>query len=159
MAHLLTRTAINAPPNVVFAALSDFQTAPQRVTGITRVEMLTTGPVGKGTRFRETRRMFGKEASETMTVVQWDPPREYALEAASCGCHYHSTIACTPDGSGTSVSMTFVARPLTFMAKLFWPLGRLMIGSCRKMIEKDLTDIKNSIESGGAQAAPSAQPA
>jgi len=54
---------IAAPPMRVFAAASDFRNAPQRIHGIKKVEMLSTGPVGVGTRFKETRVLFKKEAT------------------------------------------------------------------------------------------------
>jgi hypothetical protein len=148
----MARTLIHAPPAVVFNAVSDFANSPQRISGIKAVEILTPGPVGKGTRFRETRMMFGKQASETMTVADWNPPRSYTLECQSCGCHYRFTVACAPDGASphTAVEMSFESQPVTFMAKLFSPLGKLMMGACRKAFEKDIADLKRSVEAPSA---------
>ena len=106
--------------------------------------------------------MFGKQASEVMTVTQWDPPRSYTLEASSCGCHYTSVVSCRPDASNpgtTQAEITFDARPLTFMAKLFSPLGKLMMGACRKAFEKDMSDIKRALESRSSAGSADAQPA
>jgi len=159
MPNLIARAVINAPPATVFAALSDFANAPQRVSGIKAVDMLTQGAVGKGTRFRETRVMFGTQASEIMNVIDWDPPRSYTLECHSCGCTYTSTITCAPEegrSSATVVEMSLESRPVTFMAKLFSPLGKLMMGACRKAIAKDIADVKRSLEApaspGGSAA-------
>jgi carbon monoxide dehydrogenase subunit G len=161
MPHVAVQTRIHAPPNVVFSAITDFANAPRRITGIEAVQMLTDGPVGKGTRFRETRIVFGKQASETMTVTAWDPPRSYTLGCQSCGCEYSFTLACqgdARDAGATIVDATIDARPMTFLARLFSPLSRLMMGSCRKAFEKDLDDLRRSIESGPASAG-AAQPA
>ena len=51
---------VDAPPEVVFAHASDFRRAPEFITAIAKMEILTSGPVGAGTRFRETRMMFGR---------------------------------------------------------------------------------------------------
>jgi hypothetical protein len=144
---------VSSSSDEVFALMSDFPNAPSRISGITRVEMLTEGRVGKGTRFRETRTMFGREQTETMEVVEWNPPSHYVLQANSCGCLYRFKVSCTPDGNGTMVQMTFQATPLTFMAKLFSPLGKLMSGMCRKAMEKDLNDIERSLNGPVGQLA------
>jgi hypothetical protein len=149
--HAKISHRIAAPHDRVFAMMSDFANAPSRITGIARCEMLTTGPVGKGTRFRETRKMFGREQTETMEVVEWNPPSHYTLEANSCGCLYRFTISCEPDrgmggdSNATIVQASFEGKPLTFMAKLFSPLGKLMSGMCRKALQKDLEDIERSL--------------
>ena len=147
----------NAPPNVVWAVLTDLENAPQRISAIKRLEILTKGPVGKGTRWRETRIMFKREATEKMEITEWNPPRSYTVEANSCGAHFKSTITCEHDpnaAGGTLVTFTMMTKPLTFMAKLMSPLGVLMKGACVKAFEKDLDDLKRSVESG-----PAAQPA
>ena len=46
---------IAAPSERVFAALTDLDNAPKLLSGIGEVQLLTPGPLGKGSRFRETR--------------------------------------------------------------------------------------------------------
>lgn len=146
MGQFVFETQINAPVEKVFALISDIRSAPQRVTAIKKVEVLTDGPIGVGTRFKETRVMFGKEATETMEFTAFDPPRSYTVTAYSCGNHYESTFRCAPEGQGTKVTMTFVCTPKTFFAKLFSPLGKLMSGMIRKCVMKDLEDLAKAAE-------------
>ena len=144
--HLQIDTFVNAPPERVFALATDFEHAAERVSAIVRMEMLTDGPVGLGTRFRETRVMFKREATEEMTVVEWEPPLRYVLGAESCGSRYRSELRCTPEGEGTRFSMSFEAEPQTFFAKV---MGFLMKGMIKKMGEmclKDLEDIGRAAE-------------
>jgi carbon monoxide dehydrogenase subunit G len=150
---------IAAPPARVFAAASDFQNAPQRIRGIERVEMLTSGPVGVGTRFKETRVMFKKEATEEMEVTAFDPPRSYTLGCESCGCRYSTVLRFTPKDAGTDVSFTFEAVPLTSIAKVMSFLMKPMIKSSLKMIARDLDDLKASLEGPAASGAAAATPA
>ena len=46
---------IEAPVEKVFALFTDFAKLDQRIDGIKKLELLTSGPIGKGTQFRETR--------------------------------------------------------------------------------------------------------
>jgi len=139
---------VAAPPEAVFRAASDFPRAAGRIRAILKIEMLTEGPVGRGTRFRETRKMFGREASEVMEVIEFDPPRRYLLGAESHGCRYRTEFAFEPRDGGTGMRMTFGAEPLTFFAKvmsvLMRPMMKLMVRECGK----DLDDLKASVESG-----------
>lgn len=139
---------VDAPPEAVFRVASDFAKAPERIRGIVKVEMLTNGPVGKGTRFRETRKMFGREATETMEVTEFEPPRRYVLGAESHGCRYRAELAFEPQGGGTRMRMIFGAEPLTFFAKVMSVLMRPMMKKMVAECGRDLDDIKQSVESG-----------
>ena len=140
---------IAAPPERVFAAASNFGNAASTIEGILRVEVLTDGPVGVGTRFRETRKMFGKEATVEMTVAEFEPPRRYLLLAEENGCRYRSELRFVPDGQGTSVTMTCAGEPLTFFAKVMTFVMKPMLKSMSKLIAKDLADLKRSLEAAG----------
>jgi len=137
---------IAAPPERVFELAADFRGAPERLSGVTKMEILTDGPIGVGTRVRETRVMFKREATEEMVITAFDPPRSYTVEAESHGSHYDSVLTVEPNGSGSTVKMVFEATPLTFMGKLMSFLMRPMIKSMAKLIDRDLEDIKTAAE-------------
>jgi hypothetical protein len=63
---------------------TDLDGAAERVDGIQKLEKLTDGPVGLGTRFRETRRMFRKEAAEEMEFTAFEPGRSYGVCCDAC---------------------------------------------------------------------------
>jgi len=142
--------AINAPADRVFSIASDIPGAANTIKAITAIEMLTPGPVGVGTRWKETRLMFGKSATETMEVTAFDPPRSYTVEAKSCGAHYVSIITVSPRAAGSEMRMTFTATPITATAKLFSFMNFFMAGMVRKCFEADLKDIKAAAESAPA---------
>lgn len=137
---------INAPIERVFALCSDFANAPASIPGITRVEMLTPGPVGVGTKFKETRKFGGSEATEQMEVTSFSPPTGYTLACDSHGTDYVSTFRFEPAGAGTRVSLDFSATPRTLGAKLLSPLGWLMMGMVKKCIDDDLKALKAAAE-------------
>ncbi len=133
--------------DAVFEKAANFERAADWSRGILKVEMLTEGPIGAGTRFRETRRSMNKETSEEMAVSAFKPNQSYTVSSHSMGVAYTSILHFNEDGNGTLVEMDFQSRPLTLLAKLFSPLARLMIGSMKKCMEGDLEDLKKAVES------------
>ncbi len=152
MSNFSISRVLPGAPERVFQILTDFPNAAKNIGGIERVEMLTEGPVGPGTRFRETRVFMKKEATEEMEVVGWDPPRSYTLGAFSCGCDFRTQVSFVPEGDGTRVTMDFESTPRTLAAKLSAPLGALMMGPMKKCIEQDLIDAGNALGGGAATA-------
>ena len=137
---------INAPLDRVFDVFTDLRAAAERVGGIESVEVLTDGPFAVGTRWKETRKMMGKLATETMWISAVEVNRSYTAEAESCGTHYTSTYTFEESDGGTLVTMSFAGRPVTLLAKLMSPLGCLMAGMIRKMLVKDLDDLAGVCE-------------
>src|SRR5690554_3078723 len=138
MAGFSIQTRIAAPIEAVFALASDFAGAAGHIKGIKKVEMLTPGPVGVGTRFRETREMFGKDATEEMEVTAFDPPRSYTLGCHSCGAKYATTFRFEAEGDATQLVCDFEATPATWWAWLFKPLAGLMMGAVKKCVQQDI---------------------
>lgn len=131
----------------VWAVMTDIEASAEVITGITGVERLDGGDgFGVGTRWRETRVMFGREASEEMEVVE---VREHAydVEAVHGSTTYRSTMTVEPDGDGSRISMTFGAEQRGLMARaMAATVGRLAAGSTRRAIEQDLADIARAAE-------------
>ena len=147
MAELSISRTIPALRSEVFSRLSNFPEAADTISAITAVEMLTEGEVGVGTRFKETRVVFGREATEEMKVTAFDPPRSYTLEAESHGAHYVSTFTLVEAADGTEVTLVFQATPLTLMAKIMSFLMKPMLKSVMAECAKDLEDVARSLES------------
>lgn len=150
MKQIVVKEAIDAPPERVFEILTDLEHAAGRVKAIKKLDVLTPGKVGKGTRFRETRVMFGQEATEEMEITAFDPPRGYTTEARSHGCHYVSVLTVRAGDAGSVVEMTFGATPTSLMTKLMMPLMWFMSNACRKAMRQDLADLKAFAERGEA---------
>jgi hypothetical protein len=132
----------------MWAMASDFANASGRIKAITKVEMLTSGPVGVGTRFREWR---GRQNVD-MEIAAWSPPRSYALRGYAMGTEFMSEIRCVPDSPGTRLEMEIHVRPQTFGAKLLSPLVALMTKVMVKSCTKDLADIAAAAEAAGERS-------
>lgn len=158
MKPLICTHRSSASPGRVWAVASDFADAAGRITAITKVEIVTPGPIGSGTRFREWR---GRQVVD-MEIVSWSPPRSYSLRGYAMGTEFTSEIRCIPDDSGTRLEMEVHVRPRTFGAKLLSPLISLMSKMMVKSCAKDLRDLATAAERDAngerGKAAPRAVP-
>ncbi|WNZ06820.1 SRPBCC family protein [Streptomyces sp. 11x1] len=132
----------------VWEAVTDLGGMDRMLSGVMRVEVLTDGGFGVGTRWRETRRMFGTDATEEMWVTVSEPPERYVVEAESHGSRYVSEWVLRADGPGaTTIVTTFSARPTGtvagLLARIMGPLGARAV---RKAIAKDLDDVAGWVE-------------
>jgi carbon monoxide dehydrogenase subunit G len=139
-------TNIAAPPDTVFALLTDVARWPQTIRGVEAVEFLTGGgPVRIGTRFRETRTMFGRKATEEMTVAEIAPHR-LVLTAENHGTRYVATHTIEPAVGGSRLVLGFEGVPVSLIARMFGVIGVLFAGALRHQLEADLADLKAAAE-------------
>jgi len=159
MAQFTLNKYIEAPREVVFDAALDLHSASKNIRGIEKLEVLSEGPIGLGTRFRETRIMFKKEATEVMEITVFERPSRYAFKAESHGCKYLTNYDLVQEGAGTKLVMVFTAEPQTFFGKVMAIVFSFMVKSCMREMEKDLDDLKAVIEGRtprAGEASPSA---
>ncbi|HWS57844.1 MAG TPA: SRPBCC family protein [Actinotalea sp.] len=141
-----------APPSV-WAVLTDLDRAAEVLTGVDRVERLSGDGYQVGTRWRETRTMMGRSASEEMVVTAVEPGRSTTVEADAVGVHYRTafTLAPLPEG-GTRVTMVFSGSPVepTAFQRLTWRLfGAWGLRMSAKAMRQDLADIAAAAERSG----------
>ncbi len=141
---------IAATPEEVWQVITDIENSKNVVSGIMDIEILepATGPSIKGMKWRETRMMFGKEATEVMWITHADAPDFYDTRAESHGAVYTTRVAVEATADGSRLTMTFEGQPVKFGAKVMWALtGWMMKGPMKKAITQDLADIKAAVES------------
>lgn len=140
---------VAAPAERTWLVATDLDRAADVIRGIDRLERLDGGgDLRVGTRWRETRTMMGKQATEEMVVTAVEPGRSYTVEADSRGAHYVSTITVTPLGADRCrISMAFRGEPDSTVGKvLAATVGRLAAGPTRKALRQDLDDIAAAAE-------------
>src|SRR5687768_2543408 len=85
---------IRAPKEAVWKTITDIKNAPNRISGIQKVEVLEQPPSGVvGLKWRETRTMFGKSATEVMWITKAVENSYYETRAESHGAIYHSRMS------------------------------------------------------------------
>lgn len=149
---------VHAPIDRVFEIITDLEGSAETIRGIEEAEVLTDGPIGVGTRWRETRVMFGKRATEEMEITAFEPPnggREggYIAEAHSHGSHYVTPVTVVDQGDGTTkVSIEFQCHPQSIIAKLMMKVfGDKLKGYVCDPLQEDLLDIKRAAEAEAQQ--------
>ena len=143
-----TSVYVEAPPAVVFTALSDIDRWKNWLPGLVAVEKLTPGPFGPGTEWRETRKMFGKEAAEHFRVTRCEPPSRVDLvvdgsKGSSKRGEYVFTYELVPDRGGTNVELTGDIR----MPGIWGLFTGMFVKSFKKACHKDLEALKQHLES------------
>lgn len=143
---------IAAPPSAVWRVLTALDEAPTTLRGVKAVERLDGTGYEVGTRWRETRVMFGQSATEEMQVAEVDPERRTVVVSESRGARYRTVFDLTPSAGGTDLSVEFSGEsgPLGAFAQLamtvFAPLAKR---ATRKALEQDLADIAAAAERAG----------
>ncbi len=144
----LSRT-VNAPAAVVWATITDMDAWTTVISGITSVERLDDGTTfDVGTSWRETRTMFGKEATEDMAVTELVEGESYVVEADSNGAHYRSVFTVEADGNDVStIRMTFAGEPKGVVSQVMAAtIGRLFMPATRKVMQVDLDELAAAAE-------------
>ena len=141
-----------AAPADVWAVMTDIEGSAETLSGVTRIERLDDGTgFGVGTRWRETRVLFGKEASEEMEVTAVDEGHRYTVEAHNRGTDYVSDMIVEPAADGAVLRMTFGAKQAGRFSKLMAKtVGKAFEGATRKALQQDLDDIAAAAEARSA---------
>lgn len=140
---------IHAPREKVWEIATDFDNIVENISAITAAEVLEKPQEGlKGLKWQETRIMFGKEATETMTISDVSDGYWYETKAENCGTIYTSRLELKEIQSDTEISLSFSGQPVSLYARLFSFMGFFFNGAIRKAFQADLSDIKRIAESG-----------
>lgn len=151
MDHTITLTQhVNAPAEKVWAVISDIPGSASTLSGVKSIELMSLGPYGEGTRWKETRTMMGKSETVEMWVSKADPPRSTTVKAVQGKADYTSRMTLTDRDGGTDLTMTFGATMInpSRMNKLAMALfGKLGMRATHKALAKDLAEIAAKAES------------
>jgi carbon monoxide dehydrogenase subunit G len=141
---------VNAPAEKVWAVISDIPGSATTLSGIDSIQMLSDGPYGEGTRWKETRTMMGRSETVEMWVAQAEPPRSTTVKAVQGGADYTSRFTLAERDGGTDLTVTFGAeiRNPSRMGKLAMALfGKLGMRITSRALARDLADIAAKAES------------
>ncbi len=139
---------IAAPNDRVWSIITDFENCARTISGIKEIKVLNRPDNGiVGLKWQETREMFGKDATETMWITDAEDGRFYQTRAENHGAIYVSRMSVEPEGDGCVLTMSFNGSAQTIFARVMMALtGWMMTGPMKKLIQKDLDDIKLAAE-------------
>jgi carbon monoxide dehydrogenase subunit G len=140
---------VASAPDKVFRLATDIDRFGEWMPGFVRVERLTEGPTRAGSKWRETRKMFGHEATEEFEVTAIDAPRSLDLfvdgtkgSTKKGEFRFRHLFQPSPAG-GTRIVLSGEVSKMGCAGSVF---GFLFGGMFRKMVAKDLAALKVWIE-------------
>ena len=132
-------------PDRVYAALTDLEGIRSWIRGFVRLEQVAGHGFEVGTAWLETRKIFGREATEHFEVTAMEPPKRIVLrvdgrKGSSKRGEYLYDYHIEPDADGSVVHLHGEIRDLGRFGGL---LGRLMVGPYKQACVKDLVALRD----------------
>lgn len=138
---------INESKEKVWSVISDIENSKKNISGIKKIEILEKGTPFKGLKWRETREMFGKEATEIMWIHECEEFQFYNVRAESHGSKYFTNFYLEEHTGTTNLTMEFTAEIMSPTAKLInFLMGWIFKKATIEALQEDLNDIKKVVE-------------
>ena len=148
MATIEFRVQINAPPEAVFAYLSDLEKHPEW-SHCMEINKTSEGPIGVGATYASKGKNFGITANETVEVTEHRPSERFAWRTTGgLGMQFGWSFAMRPQEGGTLLIEQF-EPPSGLLAGM---IGKLAEPPTRKAMQEGLANIKERLEGGQAPA-------
>lgn len=140
---------IEASPEDVWRILTDLDNAKGMLPGVIEIERLEGPAYDVGTRWKETRRVFGVAASEVMEVTHVDPCRSTTVQAENRGVIYTTEFHLIPGDRFTVLSMSLLGemRSTSRVSRALMALSKpLTLAATKRAIARDLDAIAHVAE-------------
>ncbi|MEU4239145.1 SRPBCC family protein [Actinoplanes sp. NPDC026619] len=148
MSTVAVTRLIEAPVASVWQVFTDLGRRCDWLSAVLRIEVLTDGPFGAGTAWRETRRMAdGGEVTEEFHVSSCEIPDRFVVTSPGIGADYKMTYSFVPVVAGRHRGGTMVtvvqdggatAPAGRFLALIF---GGLAAETAEGALRRDLNDL------------------
>ena len=136
---------VDASVERVFARFTDIESTASRVAGIKKLEMLTTGPFGLGSRWRETREVLGRLDTAEMEVTAYQRNRTYTITHHKLGAKIDAVFTFTPEDAGTCVGIEFHLEGPGMPPGLLAPIEWAIAARVREVLSNDLGNLAESV--------------
>ena len=140
------RIEIDRRPEEVFAYLDQPERHGEWQQQIVSASVEGGGPVGAGTRVRETRKIGRREQDTSYEVTEHEPPRRSSFRGTVGPVRAVGTVTVDPVGDGSksrvTIELDLVGQGL---GRLLAPLARMQ---ARKEVPRSQQQLKARLESG-----------
>lgn len=143
--ELTVSREIAAPVARVWSVITDLDATTATLSGVIAVERTAGEGYEVGTAWRETRVVFGRQATEEMVVAEVEAPRRTVVRSEARGARYATEFVLSELGPArTGLTVTFSGEQtggglLGRIAEfVLGPVGRTV---SRRMLTQDLIDI------------------
>ena len=148
MSTVAVTRLVEAPVRDVWRVFTDLRSRCEWLSTVIEVELMTPGPFGAGTVWRETRTMAdGTEITEEFRVRECVVPERFVVESPGIGAEYRISYTFVPvtEGRHTGATMVTVVQDGTptapagrFLALVF---GGLAARTVEGALRRDLDDL------------------
>jgi len=153
MATMEFQTQISAPPEEVFAYLSDLEKHPEW-SHCMEIKKTSEGPVGVGASYRSKGKNFGITANDTVEVTEHQPNVRFGWRTTGAmGMKFGWSFELQPKEGGTLLIERF--EPPSGLAGSI--IGLAARSSTRKAMQEGLANIKEKLE-GSQRGSPGQGP-
>lgn len=102
------RTArLAAPPEEVFAYVSDLDTLAEWQSGVTSAHQTSDGGMRAGATAEVTREMMGQRIVAPLLVTAYEPPRQLGIASEVSGVQADATLELAPADGGAATDLSF----------------------------------------------------
>ena len=139
---------IKAPKEKVWMVITDIENSANTISGIDKIEIVNQPKdTVVGLKWKETRTIFGKSATETMWITEATENNYYKTRAESNGAIYQTILKLSEKENTTFLTMEFSTEAISLKGKIMaFIFGRMLNKTMKKLIKKDLIDIKTTVE-------------
>ena len=139
MAKTSRSTELAKPPEEVFPYLFEPDLVPRWTTGLDSYERLDSGPLGKGSSFRQRLEVSGQRIDAELKVTAHDPPRHAVAATEIRGIDVISTYDLQPAAGGTRLTQTVEAKGGGLKGRVLIPVIQPHL---ERKLEADLAALK-----------------
>jgi uncharacterized protein YndB with AHSA1/START domain len=137
--HVERSIDIDAPPERVWAVMSDIERWPEWTASVTKGELLQPGPLALGSEARISQPRFG---TWTWRVTAIEPGASFTWETGRPGTRMVATHTVTPRGEGGSTARLSVDSSGLAVTLIGWALA----GTGRRYVEMEAQGLKRRSE-------------
>jgi hypothetical protein len=139
---------INGSKAAVWAAITNIENAAETVSGIKNIEILERPASGLiGLKWRETRMLFGKQATAEKWITDATENEFYKTRAEDGGFVFVTSKRVRESSAGITLSESHESKPDGIRATLMSiPMSLFFKGTIKKALLQDLNDIKSAVE-------------
>lgn len=107
MKRVERQATIGAPPEEVFAYLSNLEKLSEWQAGVVSAQRTSDGPMGVGATALVTREIMGNRVEAPLTITEYDPPRRLVIGSEVSGVKAQGTLDFQPSEDGKATDLTF----------------------------------------------------
>ena len=145
MLTVTDRITIHRKAEEIWDYLIDLDNLPVYESQVTRVEQITDGDVGVGTRWRGSTKVLGRNLDWVTECTVFEPARTYTFKTIEAKLDYQITWTLTPSGDGTDVDYRLEAA--SGLGGMFGKLGdSLVIKAQQHTVKANLANLKELLE-------------